>query len=251
MENQLKYLFSHLPTSRSLSGRLYSQPIVEGGWDILGHENPYSKSQKVSTDRDQPTGLTFESGKFGSRKYIGETSVTHVLQRVEDQLEEIGFPTEQRTSPPESPPMTPVPKASHPQVPQNRISSAIHTHGIVPVKDQWDDYLETFLSDVHTLYPFLHEPTVHNMYDRLWSIIAPSAPMTTSTDHCFDQLVQVLLMLAIGRCVLSSRVNTSEGLHSAGWSLYSTALDLRGNLLDFVGDDSRPLQTLQTLVLMV
>lgn len=217
-------------------------------------ESPGQECSPASS-KDYSARLAFESGKTpAARKSIGETSISHLLQRVEDQLSAFGLPVVERSSAPATPPLTPLP--SGPQEEQHELSRtklvrAFKTHGIEPDKALWDQYLNSYLNKVHPLYPFMHESSVREMYNQLWVMISLEEGQSEEEVERHDQVVLILLIMAIGRCSLSCRADDGGGLHSAGWSLYCTATQLQGNLLDAISDDSRPLESLQTLALMV
>ena len=208
--------------------------------------NPSGTSPKDS--------LSFSSGKnLTTGRNLGETSVTHALQRVEDRLNELGMPVLERDSAPGTPPMTPLPantKDYNYNSVGHRVKRALNENGIAPDRATWDDYLEIYLTEVHLLYPFSNETSIAETYEKLWEVLGTSNEVMLPEIE-LDKACQMLLILALGRCTVSTRIHKSEGFHSAGWSMYCTAMDLLGNLLDTVNDDSRPLSSLHSLVLVV
>jgi len=102
------------------------------------------------------------------------------------------------------------------------------------------------------LYPFLHLPIILDVYSELWEdSFLWSADRGSQWDSHRIQVAQVFLCLATGRCTGSSRVDTEDGRHSAGWSLYCAAIDIFGDIFDVFRERTRSLQALQTFVLMV
>lgn len=198
---------------------------------------------------------------FTSRRSItnknnaGETSVSHALQRVEDRLTELGLPVvEERASAPQTPPITPLPSHSselNGVYPDCGILHTLQQHGITPIRQEWDVYLDTFFVEVLALYPFISEEHVREMYGVLWEDLGPQRTHNSDQPVNINQNVQTLLILANGRCATSSRIHSGEGLHSAGWSLYCAAMELQGSLLGMISDDYHPLSSLQTLTLCV
>jgi hypothetical protein len=183
-----------------------------------------------------------------------ETSISNALQLVEDRLNEIGLPIVEGESAPATPPMTPMPLNPHEWKADSvryRISRALETNGIEPNRAQMDEYLDTFKTEVYPLYPFLTEDTITEIYSELWAAFSSLNDQDSEDITHLDRVVQGLLILALGRCTVSSRSHKGDGLHNAGWSLYCTAMDLQGSLLDMVNDDSEPLSSLHTLALVV
>ncbi|OBT75482.1 hypothetical protein VF21_04902 [Pseudogymnoascus sp. 05NY08] len=235
-----------------------SEPVDNEGnqEDHATEDNRSYKGSSTESPKD-PSRLSFTSSKrsCSTRRTAGDTSVMNVLQRVEDQLSELGLPIVERvSSAPATPPMTPLPRESYDgkdELPGHKIGRALRTNGIKPDRKIWDDYLSAYLLEIHPLYPFLHEPSITEMYYQLWDTISPSAETSEHVPQQLDNSIHVILILANGCCALSNRVDTGDGLHSAGWSLYCAAKDLQGPLVDTVCDDSRPLQSLHSLTLIV
>ncbi|KAH7061959.1 fungal-specific transcription factor domain-containing protein [Paraphoma chrysanthemicola] len=261
LQNRMAALESQLTTLNQALSRM--APILESNEPNPGLANSERLSQQwmhrdarsIASPRSSATsgvspkdGLTFVSGKNGaSMTLAGETSVVHALQRVEDRLSELGLPVaEDRGSVPRTPPMTPMISTSRDWIDTNtpqKVQQLLRKYGITPNRQEWDVYLETFLVEVHPLYPFLSEDLVREMYEELWRNI--------DADTTDDRVVQALLILANGRCATSSRIQSDAGSSSAGWSLYRTAMDMQGSLLDTVNDDSNPLSSLHSLTLVV
>ncbi|KAL3418179.1 fungal specific transcription factor domain-containing protein [Phlyctema vagabunda] len=240
---------SNISNASQSSDDSYSQASIT-------EENIPNKRKRVSGSRSTAgasprDSLSFAKNKNSAAKRTsGETSVTHALQRVEDRLNELGLPIDERTSAPETPPMTPLPsnqpKEDHGMFRQS-IREVLEQHHVKLSRKDWNDYVETYLIEVHPLYPFFEEEVVKQKCEELWATMSS----VESEDVLLDHKIQSLLVLAIGRCSLSSRIQRTDGIHSAGWSLYCSALELQGSLLDLVTDDSNPLSSLHTLALVV
>jgi hypothetical protein len=257
--NQALLRFAPAPeTTHSVSGPSPTDRQSRGSMsgDVVFSQTGHGQISSSHTSGASPKdGLKFTTGKhITNGSNAGETSVLHALRRVEDRLSELGLPiVDERGSAPETPPMTPSGLISEGDDIGARGRGIIHLmykHGVRPNREEWDAYLETFLIEVHLLYPFLSEELVREMYSHLWESVANErvdlSTGATNTDH----MVQALLVLANGRCARSSRIQNA-GSNSAGWSLYCTAMELQGSLLDIVSDDSNPLSSLHTLTLVV
>jgi hypothetical protein len=188
--------------------------------------------------------------------FSGETSIAHTLNQMEDRLEQLGVTYQQCPSAPASQPLTPSP---HPALDvreerskKSYIQQVLLSHNVVIDRGKWGGFLSTFCDEVHVLYPFLHLPIITDIYRQLWddSFLWSADGHSQREDHRI-QIAQVFICLATGRCTGSSRVDTEDGRHSAGWSLYSAAIDIFGDPLDVFREGASPLQVLQTLVLMV
>ncbi|KAL5320430.1 hypothetical protein ACEPPN_011234 [Leptodophora sp. 'Broadleaf-Isolate-01'] len=268
LHQRLATLESHLTTlTRAL---LPVTPLADTNALIQSPEGGGSQSnasaEKTSVEAAEaraasgPSGtspkdyLSFSSGKnLTTGRNLGETSVTHALQRVEDRLNELGMPVVERDSAPGTPPMTPCASNSR-EYNYNTISyqvkRALEDNGIKPDRANWDEYVEVYFTEVHLLYPFSNETSISETYEKLWELLNSSNEIIMPEIE-LDKVCQILLVLALGRCTVSTRVQKREGIHSAGWSLYCTAMDLLGNLIDTVNDDSRPLSSLHSLILIV
>lgn len=257
--NQALLRFAPAPeTAHSVSGPSptdrQSQGSIDGDTTFMqtGHRQISSSHTSGASPKD---GLNFTTGKHTNRSHTGETSVLHALRRVEDRLTELGLPiVDERDSAPETPPMTPIGLAleeGHVGPHSRGIRYLLQKHGIRSSREEWDTYLESFLIEVHPLYPFLSEELLRKMYSQLWESLAVESADLANEAVNTDRTVQALLVLANGRCARSSRMQSNAGSSSAGWSLYCTAMELQGSLLDIVSDDSNPLSSLHTLTLVV
>lgn len=191
--------------------------------------------------------------------FSGETSIAHNLTVVEGRLEQMGVhykrlrsasPSQRFTSR-----LTPSPNESPNLLPKQHtsfIQKVLDAHRIVPDRRQWDSFMHTFCDEVHILVPFLHLPSLWKLYDDLWryGFNRQSNNQLENRSHRV-QTAHVLLGIANGRCVESSRLEGGQGSYSAGWSLYSAARDIFGDLIDVFRQCADQILVLQTVVLMV
>lgn len=189
-------------------------------------------------------------------RVLGETSINQTLQQVENILESPGSdkpvfdkPVQAKTTPPCSTSLTvAIDSAPMPDV----LMDKLRRHDLKPSKEDWDQLYDNYCEFVFPLFPFLHLPSLQKAYAQLWNSLgqgswaAQAAPPST-----VDDVAQVLICLALGRCTTSVRAQATEATHSAGWKLYSAAVDLLGNLVDPMGEGSPRVFRLQSLALMV
>ncbi|OAL43339.1 hypothetical protein IQ07DRAFT_685697 [Pyrenochaeta sp. DS3sAY3a] len=188
--------------------------------------------------------------------FLGETSLAHALDRIEGELNASGAP---------SAPCAAAKDARH-QVPMlqdglqgtsnhlksNFIQRALLAHQVTLDRKCWDHVLDTFIDEVHILYPALHLPSLSSFYVQLWETRF-LLPVEHDSQPSYDariKVAQIFLCLAIGTCVTSTRMNTDKGKHASGWSLYSVAMDIIGNALE-MRERASPLLALQTLLLIL
>lgn len=178
--------------------------------------------------------------------FSGEPSIVHVLHEMEGHLERLGMGHTPMASPPSSPPLTPVQNWSHDGRSQNKILEILDSHSITIDKCEWDQLLHTFFEEIYVLYPFLHPPTLRRTYEDL-------SDTNTSCESTNDRakFAQVLFCLATGRCSESTRTDTGEGRHSAGWSLFQAGMDVLGEPLEVLDAYSAALEALQAILLAV
>ncbi|OKP11093.1 hypothetical protein PENSUB_3463 [Penicillium subrubescens] len=191
--------------------------------------------------------------------FSGETSIAHNLTVVEGRLEQMGVqykrlrsasPSQRFTSR-----LTPSPNESSDLSPEQQtglIQKVLDAHRIAPNRRQWDSLMHTFCDEVHILVPFLHLPSLWKLYDDLWrsGFGRQSDGQLESGSHRV-RTAHILLGIANGRCVESSRLEEDQGSYSAGWSLYSAARDMFGDLIDGFRQCEDQILVLQTVMLMV
>jgi hypothetical protein len=191
--------------------------------------------------------------------FSGETSIAHNLTVVEGRLEQMGvqYSRERSTSPNGQfrSNLTPSPESSFRGFKEQGTSltqRVLRKHGIIPDRDQWEVIMHTFCDEVHVLVPFLHLPAVWRLYKQTWTISFDQESSCSSNSEAQRfQAAHILLCLANGKCVESSRFEGDEGPYSAGWSFYSAARDAFGDLLDGFSQCTDQIFLLQTVVLMV
>lgn len=191
--------------------------------------------------------------------FSGETSIAHNLTVVEGRLEQMGVqykrlrsasPSQRFTSR-----LTPSPNDSTDFSPEQHtsfIQKVLDAHRIVPDRRQWDSLMRTFCDEVHILVPFLHLPSLWKLHDDIWRCgLKRPSDGRLENGSLRVQTAHVLLGIANGRCVESSRLEGGQGSYSAGWSLYSAARDIFGDLIDGFRQCADQILVLQTVVLMV
>lgn len=191
--------------------------------------------------------------------FSGETSMAHSLTVVEGRLEQMGVRYQGHCSAPPnrsfSSRLTPSPDSSISRTTQrqpNFVSQVLNHHGILPNREQWDGLMSTFCDEVHILVPFLHPPSLWTLYEEMCaSCLHGQSNAHDKTRGCQLQAAHVLLCLANGRSVGSSQCEGGQGSFSAGWSLYSAARELFGDLIDGFSRYDDQLFLLQTILLMV
>ncbi|KAJ5110251.1 hypothetical protein N7532_002896 [Penicillium argentinense] len=191
--------------------------------------------------------------------FSGETSITHNLTVVEGRLEQMGvqYAGFRSTSPSSQyrSRLTPSPESPHRYKMDREMSftqRVLAAHGILPNRVQWEGLMHTFCDEVHVLVPFLHIPSLWMAFEESWDTLLNQKSRNHGPDVSQRfQAAHVLLCLANGRCVESSRFEGDEGPYSAGWSLYGAARDMFGDLLDGFRQCPDQIFLLQTVLLMV
>ncbi|KAF7554459.1 hypothetical protein G7Z17_g2928 [Cylindrodendrum hubeiense] len=132
------------------------------------------------------------------------------------------------------------------------LESILSQHGIVANEEEWRRYLAIFLDEIHILYPILHQPTVWETFNELWEYSALWS-MSNSADREQKRMSVALICfcLALGRCSVSTRMTDANGVHSAGWSLYSVGVALMHDTMEMSNNAAKSLVTMQILVLRV
>lgn len=221
-------------------------------------------SKSVFLDQRQEIGSQPELSSAGPRTpqlqvptFSGETSIAHNLTVVEGRLEQMGVqykrlrsasPTPRFTSRLTPPPNESPDCSSEQQT--SFLNKVLDSHRIVPDRRQWDHLMHTFCDEVHVLVPFLHPPSLWQLYDELWTRGFSYRTEDQQMGSHRVQIAHVLLGLANGRCVESSSLE-GRGPFSAGWSLYGAARDIFGDLIDGFRQSADQILILQTVVLMV
>lgn len=190
--------------------------------------------------------------------FSGETSLAHNLTVVEGRLEQMGVHYGQQSASPDdrfTSRLTPSPESSSNR-PSDRQASftqrVLYAHGVKPNKYEWEGLMHTFCDEVHILVPFLHQPSLWKLHEEIWqSSFGHQAEDRDRSMARRMQAAHVLLCVANGRCVETSRFEGDSGPYSAGWSLYSAARDIFGDLLEGFRQCKDHVFVLQTVLLMV
>lgn len=204
-----------------------------------------------SASTDIPSATNSHPSLIGdhTQTFVGEMSVFHSLgakdacldeQRAIDNLQT-------PTSPADAQANTIAEKGS-----KRWLSSILVSHRVVPDREDFDGLLRVYFEAVHTLNPFLHRPWLEQTHADLW------AQSFFDSEHDFVQnytkrlsTAIVFLCMASGACQESSRMDPHSNCYSAGYSLYSVAMDLLRPLFDLTQDRPISLQSLQALALSV
>lgn len=125
-------------------------------------------------------------------------------------------------------------------------------HGVNADEADWRRYLQVFFDEVHVLYPFLHTPTVWEIFNELWEYSALWA-MTNAAEREHNRMTAavVCFCLALGRCSVSSRMADASGVHSSGWSLYSVGMSLMQDAVEMNNTTAKSLVAMQIIMLRV
>ncbi|KAL2833075.1 fungal-specific transcription factor domain-containing protein [Aspergillus pseudoustus] len=242
------------------------ESIVMGGRDGSSATIALSTASSIVTAR--PSLLPGSTSTFPGA-FSGETSIESSLQQVEAQLvlEQAGDAednhnlnhNQQSEMMMTTPVLTPVPTPAGAAngTFEGRGTSNLHQifrkYDISGDGDQWPSLLDVFSDEVHILYPFLGRCELRKRYTlmtRSHRIFGHLGSEMLGAESRVS-VAQVLLCLAIGQCTASPRVAGQGGRHSAGWSLYSAAMELFGPLLECFGECPDQMLVLQTLTLMV
>ncbi|KAF4548073.1 Fungal specific transcription factor domain-containing protein 63 [Elsinoe fawcettii] len=201
---------------------------------------------------DPGTVRTVESNDGSRQTFAGEMSMPD-LSQIESQPHASGRGIVEPVA--EARPLTP--RAAHgrsiiqatSKIWLREVQSA---HGIIPDKAEYCNLLDIFFEEVHVLYPYLHKPSILEDHDYLWrnSMLVSCTDLEQSGRSKLS-VALVFVGLALGRCTASSRMDTTDGVHSAGWAFYNIAMDLSRPSLDLTSDTTITLPELQLLVLMV
>ncbi|KAL4889514.1 fungal-specific transcription factor domain-containing protein [Aspergillus ambiguus] len=238
------------PTTKELAARLSRvEHQLELVLSSISSRSAGEREPLLNTADDDTPSL--HATKTQLQTFAGETSISHTLNQIEGYLDYQEYPSMRRESTTSlaSLPMSPVEYTSHPYT-ITGTRKALAKHGVKPNKGHWDSFMKTFCDEVHILYPFLHIASLWDSYACMWrSNFALGTRAHTPNDHRIA-IAQVWICLALGKCTESPRVHTEEGKHSAGWSLFSAAIDLIGDLLGCFRICSDATLVLQTFSLM-
>lgn len=213
----------------------------------------------LSFTEEDESPFTHSSHSSEVQAFSGETSIVHNLTVVEGRLEQMGvqYSRERSTSPNRQyrSNLTPSPESSFRRFQEQGTSftqRVLHKHSIIPDRGQWEAIMHTFCDEVHVLVPFLHLPAMWRLYEQTWAVsFDQSSSRSSESGIQRFQTAHILLCLANGKCVESSRFERDEGPYSAGWSFYSAARDTFGDLLDGFSQCTDQIFLLQTVILMV
>ncbi|KAL4863938.1 fungal-specific transcription factor domain-containing protein [Aspergillus spectabilis] len=195
--------------------------------------------------------------------FSGETSIRHIIKEVTENLDAVATQYGNNCASSSSSIPADMDKPSSPST-QDRLDTKTESGGndirkillrhdidlhMLPL----EDFMALFSHEVHILYPFLHLPTLWEnfwkFYETCYWVPPPSSRQVLSR----YKAAQILLCLAIGLCTGLPRVDSRNRnrKHDAGWSLYTAAMELLGDVFDCFNRGSNPILVLQTLALAV
>jgi len=243
VEDQLSRLIAGEAGSRTVPRSDWRRPSVSPSEDIA-HSPPSTSPQNAA--------IPDADGQI----FAGESSIGRAIEHLEEhtpnaeQANNILTPESNQHSLLQQ--QTRGARIDTDSITRKSLQDLFDSHTIVPDETQWRIYLTTYLRQVHVLYPFLHPPSLWEIFDQLWEHLH-NWPAAKTSQHGQSKLKLSLLLLciAIGRCTGSSRVENSNGTESAGWNIYSVAVTLLGHHLDVSKTGPKSLTGLQVLVLMV
>lgn len=132
------------------------------------------------------------------------------------------------------------------------LEAVLDQHGVVANEVEWRRYMHIFLDEIHVLYPILHPPTIWDTFNEIWEYSALwSLTSAAEREHKRMSVALVCFCLALGRCSVSTRMTDANGVHSAGWTLYSVGISLMHDTVEMSNTASKSLLTLQILVVRV
>lgn len=204
------------------------------------------------TDHGSPaTGSNEEATE--RQTFVGEASErNHVGQTTEVGVSPTASPVNHR---PLTPRVRPVDQLTSRKPRPNSDSwlrELLHSFGVVPESLDSRAFLGVFFDEVHIIYPFLHPPSIWQTLEIVWGrALRISMEDLEKQGESKCTVALLFVCLAIGRCTASSRKPDSDGAQSAGWSLYSVAVELMRPYLDVTSDSTTSLYSLEVLATMV
>lgn len=133
-----------------------------------------------------------------------------------------------------------------------RMMRLLQRHDLVADENEWDELFSNFCEYVYPLFPFFHLPSLEATYSAIWALLQRQFYERADTPApSADELAQVLICLALGRCTHSARTSAFEGFLSSGWKFYTAAAESVGSLFDPTCDAGATIERLQTLTCMV
>ncbi|KAH7133763.1 fungal-specific transcription factor domain-containing protein [Dactylonectria macrodidyma] len=211
--------------------------------------HPHAHGGMPGEDFPTPKSTELDSVlEVDGQTFAGEISMSPAFQDVDEGP--VNAASKSLPNIPAGPPAAPGDKGSRKV--RGWLESVLNQHGVVANEEEWRRYLAIFMDEIHILYPILHRPTVWATFDELWEYSALWS-MSNSADREQKRMSVALVCfcLALGRCSVSTRMTDANGVHSAGWSLYSVGLALMQDTMEMSNAAAKSLVTLQILVLRV
>ncbi|KAK7409175.1 hypothetical protein QQX98_008668 [Neonectria punicea] len=219
------------------------------------HRHSHSHGGPSGEDLPTPKSTDLQNVlEADGQTFAGEISMSPAFQDVEENLGHVNTSSK--------PPPSFSPRASHqeytasgekrPRKMRGWLETVLKQHGIVPDEEEWRRYLVIFMDEIHVLYPVLHRPTIWETFNELWEYSALWS-MTNSVEREQKRMSAALICfcLALGRCSVSTRMTDANGVHSAGWSLYSAGVALMQDTMEMSNTAAKSLLAMQILLLRV
>lgn len=251
-------LGSYSVTNEELLRRLATverrlEMVASGSLCSHAHGSPRSaRKPTVGEDATTPSSLALQNVlETEGQTFAGESSIRQAFDMMEDGWQESAA-AQGRLSPDFSNDLSYGATTRVIRKPRGWLQSLLDLQGVKADEAEWEAYLSNFMNQVHILYPCLHPPTIWDTFRQLWEFSALWT-MTDSVEreHKRIALANLFFCLALGRCTGSSRMDDANGVHSAGWSLYSVGCSLLGNPMEISNTAAKSLAGLQALILMV
>lgn len=226
----------------------------------MSHRSGAEGSPARSVEVTENTSPASENGGGGvGQTFVGEMSIPTLANPQ-------GRPEGSATAPSETSPvsngrpLTPKPRnagrrGSHDHM-QRRSKSWLREillfYGVSPDEAECAKLLRIYSDEVYVLYPYLHPPRIWRTHEYLWkqSLLVSPDDLGRNGEAKLS-VALVFVCYALGRCTGSSRMDNADGAQSAGWSLYSVAMDIVRSSLDISSSSAVSLDGLQLLATMV
>ncbi|KAM5344309.1 hypothetical protein ACJ41O_012846 [Fusarium nematophilum] len=219
------------------------------------HPRPHGHAAPVE-DHPTPTATELQSIlEPDGQTFAGEISMSPAFKDEDEEMDHVSGPS---VGPlPDFPPEPSLRRTASSggkssRKPRAWLETILEQHGVVAEENEWRRYMQIFLEEIHVLYPILHPPTVWETFNELWEYSA-LWPLSSSAEREKKRMSVALVCfcLALGRCSVCSRMTDANGVHSAGWTLYSVGISLMQDTAEMSNTASKSLLTLQILLIRV
>jgi hypothetical protein len=222
---------------------------------IIGKTQSHLHSHSVITDDHSTPGAADLQDVLESdgQTFAGEISMTPTFQDADDSADAAtGAGAMNTTFSAVSPLQRQNASGDKPRKVRAWFETVLGQYGVVADEAEWRRYMQIFLDEIHVLYPMLHPPTIWEIFNEIWEYSALwSLNSAAEREHKRMSVALVCFCLALGRCSVSARMTDANGVHSAGWTLYSVGISLMQDTVEMSNTASKSLLTLQILVIRV